>query len=122
MLAAFMTSRVRCSKQARSCLRSPAVQAESFVPFSGGSSACTCTFHWLSLLASALHTFRLLWIEPSLNDQACCCSPFLDGRSVPFVAPGPRSGGDMQILTCFKFFLVADSFGSAFPAREQKEV
>eukprot|EP00439_Symbiodinium_sp_Y106_P052747 s1349_g7.t1 len=31
-------------------------------------------------------------------------------------------GGDMQILTCFKFFLVADSFGSAFPAREQKEV
>ena len=31
-------------------------------------------------------------------------------------------GGDMQILTCFKFSLVADSFGSAFPAREQKEV
>ena len=45
----------------------------------------------------------------------------LDGRSVPFDAPGPRSGGgDMQILTCFKFFLVADCFGSAFPAREQK--
>ena len=41
MLAAFMTSRVHCSKQARSCLRSPAVQAENFVPptsslFSGG--------------------------------------------------------------------------------------
>ena len=34
----------------------------------------------------------------------------------------PDRGGDMQILTCFKFFLVADSFGSAFPAREQKEV
>ena len=31
-------------------------------------------------------------------------------------------GGDMQILTCFKFFLVSDCFGSAFPAREQKEV
>ena len=34
----------------------------------------------------------------------------------------PDRGGDMQILTCFKFSLVADSFGSAFPAREQKEV
>ena len=34
----------------------------------------------------------------------------------------PDRGGDMQILTCFKFFLVADSLGSAFPAREQKEV
>ena len=28
MLAAFMTSRVHCSKQARSCLCSPAVQAK----------------------------------------------------------------------------------------------
>ena len=34
----------------------------------------------------------------------------------------PDRGGDMQILTFFKFPLVADSFGSAFPAREQKEV
>ena len=32
MLAAYMTSRVHCSKQARSCLRSPAVQAEKFCP------------------------------------------------------------------------------------------
>ena len=32
MLAAFMTSHVHCSKQARSCLRSPAVQAEKFCP------------------------------------------------------------------------------------------
>ena len=45
----------------------------------------------------------------------------LDGRSVPFDAPGPRSGGDMQILTCFKFFLVLTASDLHFPP-EQKEV
>ena len=75
MLAAFMTSRVHCSKQARSCLRSPAAQAENFVPptsslFFWGELCLHLHFHWISLLASALHAFRLLWIGPSLNDQA----------------------------------------------------
>ena len=50
MLAAFMTSHVHCSKQARSCLRSPAVQAAKILShpplpfFWGGSCACIRTF------------------------------------------------------------------------------
>ena len=110
MLAAFMTLHVHCSKQARSCL-SPAVRADKFCPthlfpFFGGAVRALALVGWLSL-ASALHTSRFLWIWPSLNDQAYCFSPFLDGRSVPFDAPRSRSGGgDMQILLCFKVFLV----------------
>ena len=46
----------------------------------------------------------------------------LDGRSVPFDAPGPRSGGDMQILTCFKFFLVLTASDLHFPPENKRRL
>ena len=63
---------------------------------------------WLSLRSGALNLVAQFHLVELMRD-------FSSLAAFSF-------GGDMQILTCFKFSLVADSFGSAFPAREQKEV
>ena len=126
MLAAFMTSRVHCSKQARSCLRLPCRQKSSVPPTS------SLFFLGGAVLAPAL-------FSSDAGICIACFSPFVDGAIVHrsglmlflhsstvgrclLMHLDPDRGGDMQILTFFKFPLVADSFGSAFPAREQKEV
>ena len=111
MLAAFITSHVHCSKQARSCLHSPALQAEKFLShpplpfFSGGVVLATA----LSIVFLRWHLHYMLFAfvhEAIVKRLGLMTVSILDGRSVPFDAPGPRSGGRhadpymFQVLSC----------------------